>query len=301
MSESQSAAGPLIHGIPLALWVTIIVALASPIFTLITVWRSNANSRRNLRNQLAHDAEQRDLERKMSLRREVYLQAAAALTHTNALVARAANVEYDQNKISDEFAADLATISKVHIVASDDTIDAVMTYMNELGPAFMEMTRRRLPLAIRKQMIDTHAALLNKTNADRERFIAMMQQYNLQGIKDVEKWKAVDAQYQFASSQFETQKRNADQLRIEQLKGQLEIGERVMDLAARNTTLLPDAILAVRNEMGMPLDRIRYERNWELQREKMREAWAPVRSDIEKLIEKMEADARSEATPLTST
>jgi hypothetical protein len=153
----------------------------------------------------------------MSLRREVYLQAAAALTHTNSLVARAANVDYNQNKISDEFAADLATISKVHVVASDDTIDAVMTYMNELGPAFMEMTRRRMPLAI------------------------------------------------------------------------------------RSTILLPDAILAVRNEMRMPLDRIRYERNWELQREKMREAWVPVRSDIEQLIAKMEADARSQTAPPPST
>jgi hypothetical protein len=52
-------------------------------------------------------------------------QRSTARTHTNALVA-ASNVEYDQNDISDEFAADLATISKIHIVASDDTIEAVM-------------------------------------------------------------------------------------------------------------------------------------------------------------------------------
>jgi hypothetical protein len=297
VSESQSAAGPLIHGIPLALWVTIVVAVASPLFTLITVWRSNANSRRNLRNQLAHDTEQRDLERKMSLRREVYLQAAAALTHTNALVGRAANVEYDQNKIADKFTADLATISKVHIVASDDTIEAVMTYIKELGPAFMEMSRRRLPLAIRKKMIETHVALMNKAGSDRERFIAIMQQYNLQGVRDKEKWDAVNAQAQYASEQFDSQRTIVDQLGIDQTKGQLEISERIMELAARNTKLLPDAILAVRNEMEMPLDRIRYERNWELQREKMSEAWTPVRSDIEKLIEKMEADARSQAAP----
>jgi hypothetical protein len=83
----------------------------------------------------------------------------------------------DQNAIANEFAADLATISKVHIVASDDTIEAVLTYMNELGPAFMEMTRHRMPLAIRKQMIETHAALMSKAGADRERFIALLQQY----------------------------------------------------------------------------------------------------------------------------
>jgi hypothetical protein len=297
VSESQSAAGPLIHGIPLALWVTIVVAVASPIFTLITVWRSSAISRRNLRDQLVHDAQQRDLERKMSLRRDVFLEAAAALTHTNALVGRAANVDLDQNAIADEFANDLATVSKVHIVANDDTIEAVMTYVNELGPAFMEMTRRRVPLAIRKRMIDTHVALMNKASADRERFIAIMQQYNLQGVRDKEKWDAVNVQAQYASEQFDSQRKNVDQLGIDQTKGQLEISERVMELAVRITRLLPDAVIAVRNEMRMPLDTIRYQRSWALQREKMSEAWAPVRSDIEKLIEKMEADARPQVVP----
>ena len=78
----------MIHGIPLALWVTIIVAVLSPIITLISVGRSNAASRKNLKDQLAHDADQRDRERKMSLRREVYLQTAEALAHANTLIAR---------------------------------------------------------------------------------------------------------------------------------------------------------------------------------------------------------------------
>ena len=297
MNASPSAAGPLIYGIPFALWVTIVVAVASPIFTLITVWRSNANSRRNLRGQLAHDAQQRDLERKMSVRREVYLHATAALIHTNALVGRAASVEHDLNEISDEFAADLATISKTHIVASDDTIEAVMAYMNELAPAFMEMSRRRIPLAIRKQDIDTHVALMNKAGADRERLIAMMQQYNLQGIRDAEKWNALNAQAQFVSEQFETLKKTADRLRIDQLKEQLEIGDRVAEIAAINATFLPEAVLAVRSEMDMPLDRTRYLRLWETQRQRMRETWTLMRSDIAQLIEKLEADARPPGGP----
>src|SRR2546421_7063515 len=50
-----------------------------PYTTLFRSWRSNANAKKNLFRQLEHDAEQRKLEREMTLRRDVYLPAAAAL------------------------------------------------------------------------------------------------------------------------------------------------------------------------------------------------------------------------------
>jgi hypothetical protein len=106
---------------------------------------------------------------------------------------------------------------------------------------------------------------------------------------------ALSAQVQFASGQFESLKSAGDQLRIEQLKEQLESGERVMELVARNIRFLPSAVLAVRNEMGMPLDAVRYQRSWERQERRMGEAWIPVRDETVRLIEKLEADARSES------
>lgn len=105
MSDSPSSAGPLIHGVPSALWIAVGVALLPAVVTLVGVSLSNCNSRMNLREQLkrnaeqfaaqlahdsqllerrlAYEADQRDRERKMPLRREIYLEAAAALAHAN--------------------------------------------------------------------------------------------------------------------------------------------------------------------------------------------------------------------------
>jgi DNA-binding NarL/FixJ family response regulator len=58
MSDSPSAAGPLIHGVPLALWIAVGVALLAAVVTLVGVLLSNRNSRRNLSEQLKRGAEQ---------------------------------------------------------------------------------------------------------------------------------------------------------------------------------------------------------------------------------------------------
>lgn len=94
MTDPQSSAVLLVYGIPIAIWAALGVAVLTTISTLIGVWRSNANSRRNINKQLkhdanqrklqlAHDADQRNRDREMSLRREVDLEAASALVQLN--------------------------------------------------------------------------------------------------------------------------------------------------------------------------------------------------------------------------
>ncbi len=58
MTGSPSAAGPLIYGVPLALWIAVGVAVLSAVVTLASVVLSNCISRRNLRDQLKRGGEQ---------------------------------------------------------------------------------------------------------------------------------------------------------------------------------------------------------------------------------------------------
>lgn len=146
--------------LPVLILVGILAAIATLVAAVLTfagVLISNANTRRNLKAQLAHDSIQRDLERKMSVRREVFLEAASALAHANASIGRAADLQSDLKIVVAEFASDLAILSKVQIVGADETVEAVMNYVNALGPAFMEMLMMRTPMLFRQQMIDLEA------------------------------------------------------------------------------------------------------------------------------------------------
>jgi hypothetical protein len=51
---------------------------------------------RQLERKLEAEATERVSEREMSLRREVYLEAASALVHLQTLLGQASNIEYDQ-------------------------------------------------------------------------------------------------------------------------------------------------------------------------------------------------------------
>ena len=122
MSDPQTAAGPLIHGVPLALWVAIVIGLLSPLVALVGVLIANRSARSLLSKQLTHEAEQRDRERKMSLRRDVYLEAAAALTRLQALIGSASSLEHDHKSVLADFVDGQAKLVKVHIVGSEATV-----------------------------------------------------------------------------------------------------------------------------------------------------------------------------------
>jgi hypothetical protein len=223
--------------------------------------------------QLAHDAEQRERERKMSLRQEVCLEAAAALTNLLMLVGRAAHLDTDETAILDQFTTDQAKLARIHLVGSEATVDAVMTYLNELTPALLELITRRVPLGIRRRAIEGHLDLMNKAGADRERYATMLQQSPLESLRESSTWQAVETRYRVANEQFSAQQSITMKLRAEQTEEQMETGRRSASLAAQIARLLPGAMAAVRGELDLPLDRRRYEQLWNVQLSKIDYTW----------------------------
>jgi heme exporter protein D len=310
MSESQSAAGPVIYGIPLALWIAVGVALLSAIVTLTSVVLSNRNSRRNLREQLrrnagqftaqlahdseqlerrlAHEAEQRERERTMSLRREVYLEAAEALAHANALIGRVTNIENDQKVLGDEFATDLAKLAKIHIVGSPPTVQAIMDYVNALAPGFLELVAKRTPLMVRKAGIAQQQTFIDAALAERKRFTAMLQQLNLDGVTDETKRDPIFAQSRFATETHQSHIAAMGELWRLQLEGIFDIAHHSLALADKVSRLLPPAILAVRSEMDLALDPEWYAGLWIQQS-------ANVRAVTERLLESLREWVRKQA------
>jgi len=101
----------LLHSVPDVVWGAFIAAVAS----YITAKMTNKNSRTQLKMQLTADADQRDRERTMTLRRDVYLPAADAIVRAQQALGDVGNLNKElpeiQKAISDAFAA----ASKIHL------------------------------------------------------------------------------------------------------------------------------------------------------------------------------------------
>ena len=90
-----------------------IAVLAAAGLSLLASWLSNRNSRVQLQMQLAHDATQRDREREMALRRDVYLPAIEAIVRTQASLGLMTDPNTDQIALGHQLSTDQATIAKV--------------------------------------------------------------------------------------------------------------------------------------------------------------------------------------------
>jgi hypothetical protein len=279
-SMNDQATQIAFYGVPLSIWLTLLasvfVAVISAVTAMIVVWCSNANSQKNIHDQierdseqfaaqlahdseqlerrLAHEADQRERERKMSLRREVYLEAAAALTLANSLIGRITNLDNDQKALGDELITHLSKIAKVHIVGSAQTVQAIMNYVNVLGPSFADLVAERVPLMIRKAAIDLEGTFVDAALAERKRFTAMMQQLNLDRVTDPAKWDPIRRQSEIAAEMYASHAATKNELWRAQVEGIFAIVHHSLALADKLVRLLPPAILAVRSEIDMPLD-----------------------------------------------
>ncbi len=115
----------------------------------ITAW----NSRRQLRIQLAQQSEENRIARVMALRREVYMEAAAAMAHSLSALLQLADSSRSFSDAADSFARDLSSVSKIHVVASAETLEALMAFTRELGAAQAELNLARIPIVSRQQMV----------------------------------------------------------------------------------------------------------------------------------------------------
>jgi len=126
----------------------------------------------------------------------------------------------------------------VHIVATEPTVEVVMMYLNEVAPAFLELTARRRQI---------RAAAL------------VLRDHRHEAVLDSARHESPTA---------------------DDGEGQAELQRRSISLTIQSAQLLATSLLALRNEMGAPLDGCRYEQLWQVHFGKMEPIW---KQDIEDL------------------
>jgi hypothetical protein len=133
---------------------TVLAALVGSCGALLVGTASLVHSRKQLRLQMEQQAQQQKIGREMNLRRDVYLEAAVAIARATSSLNELAEVGSGMQELARQYAADFATIAKVHIVGSPETIEALMRVTRELGNAQAELNAARIPMLERQQRMD---------------------------------------------------------------------------------------------------------------------------------------------------
>lgn len=109
-----------LHKIPDVVWSGLIASALTLIGTLGAVIATNRGSNKRLSMQLAHDRSEKFAERTASIRKEVYLNAAADLNKANNTLSQIPSIE--ASKISSKFSGLFRSLARIQIVGNQETV-----------------------------------------------------------------------------------------------------------------------------------------------------------------------------------
>lgn len=245
----------LLSEVPGVVWGAVLAALIALGAAVLT----NRNSRKQLQQQLDHDAQQRDRERAMALRRDVYLPAAEAMVRAQQSLGQLVNLEVKVEDIERLVTNALTATAKIHLVAGEPIVSAVLNYVNVLMSAYLELITLRYPLLVRAMQAQAHQRVADRANAECVRTLESMKQFNLSLQTNQDTWARLTQQSEAEQAMAQEHgAKVAELMRANTIDGQA-MSRRASELTVEIARRFPDAVLAARDELGLPIDHGAYQ------------------------------------------
>jgi hypothetical protein len=236
----------------------IVPVAAGSIITLFGVWLQSRSEAGRLKRQLQHDAEQREKERQMDLRREVFLGAAETLGRQSEYINLFSKVDFDFWKDQEVLKGNIGIAYKVQLIAGIDTIEAYARANQCWGSAILELAKMRLKIEEVKAELNGQESLIVLLSNHRDEALASMKAIVNSGTQ------SQDA-YQFHRERFDDLQRDISGEVAKKAKLHSKLARLLMEISvvcmtsqAEFSKRLLAVNLAARREVDLPIDENRY-------------------------------------------
>jgi hypothetical protein len=196
----------------------------------------------------------------MTLRKEIYLAAAEAAAAGMIAIGRFTSIKDFDEKLINGYTEKSPSLIKVHIVAKEETVRAVINFSTELNATFLRLYARRAPLVFRKQKIDLLRAQFDSSMNENSRSLELMKQSNLDGLHDQPRWDALRRSFENVQRSGEEARQQADILDTELRAKHFEYMEECYGEAIRVGRILTPALISIRKELDLPIDEAEFRR-----------------------------------------
>jgi len=242
--------------IPNTVWAAIIASC----LTLGGVLLTNRGNSNRLLSQLAHDADERNNERFMRLRKEVYLPAVESISNNYLMLSKMSNLDLTENEILDTFSKSSASISKINLIGTLETIKAMSALSFSLTSTYLKLTAKRIPLIEKKSDIKMLDQLIDDSDKEKDRLLELLRELNLQGSTDKKMFDTINRRYEHELKQTDIDTSERDELSD---AFDSELKEYAMECYKSLKTIgkpISEAIAAIRMEMNIPFDIVEYQK-----------------------------------------
>lgn len=234
-----------------ALWAIVGTICAGGI-ALLAVWLSNRHSRRQLAMLLVADKQQRERDRSMAVRRDVYIPAAEAIARIQNVITELADFRADHVVLSRQITSDLGSLAKVNVLGTDATVAAISRLTAACTLCYLQLTTMHENLLQRHR--NMKAALTARDNAASQlRQIAdLFHQSFKSDNNDATVLRRLQTQFEGDDRTAKERQAAVDRLLEAHTNEEREARLRVLEMNQEVLKHVPDALIAVRRELELP-------------------------------------------------
>jgi hypothetical protein len=278
----------LIGEIPATFWGVVIGSF----FSVLCVALTNRANDKRLRAQFDHERELKTLDREMTLRKDVYLSAAEAISSGVGAISRFANFDIPNDQIMSGYIEKVPAISKVHVIAKTETILWLTQFTNRLNALYLTLFARRYELQNEQnaiKILDDQVAIFGK---ERDSIVELMKQYNIDGAIDGRRWKVLQDNFEFQQDRIHKALIRRDELVAALVPKKFQFMQECVEYTSELDAMTIPILLAARTELELPLDEGVY-------RAVMAEGNVMRQEAIDAFIQKFTSDSNRQAVQET--
>jgi hypothetical protein len=228
------------------------------ILSLGGVTLTNRSAEKRLRHQFENDRTLRLSEREFALRREVYLEASEAISAAIASMGRFADLNVPIAALSQVVTDKVPVLGKVQIIAGAEVLATTLDVLAEIGGLFSRLTMERMPLDLLKQKIGMLDEQIAGFRMQQGQALELMKTFNLNGDGDKRRWEVILGAHRFETDRIAGAEEEKAGLNAEMVGGQVTFARTCLQGVSALGLLSAAVAVAVRKELGFPLDEATY-------------------------------------------
>lgn len=236
----------------------IVPVATGSLITLIGVGLHSWFESDRLKKKLQHDAEQREKERQMDLRREVFLGAAEALGRQSEYINLYSKVDFDFWKDQEIIKGNIGAWNKIHLIAGIETIDAYTRANQSWANALLKLTKARLKIEEVKSELKSQEDLIAMLSAHRDEALASIRALGTSSNSPQEMYQLHRRRFDELQGEIREEMAKKVELHSRLARLLMEISIVGMTCHVEFSQKLLAVNLAARREVDLPIDEQRY-------------------------------------------
>jgi hypothetical protein len=247
--------------VPDVVWSGIVASLITVLGVLVTNWGLSTRHRQQLQHteeenarKRTYDASESALDRKMKLRRDVYIPAAEAVLNGVGSIVMMVDPSIPKAEITQRYFEAVATIGKANSIAGVKTVAAVGKLLVCMGNMNIDMSMQRGMIDQICNQLAANNGAIEKAVQNHGRWVETQTSMLFEGPPDPTKWNLVQNQINFWQAQIGQWTAARDNSVVRLQRAQLAALKVLAGFQPKFIDLSVDAGIALRTELALQDD-----------------------------------------------